>query len=84
MDNGIGDFNHVGNGDAQATSPGALNGGSVDATVEDKSISDRIAALELVVSQQADELLCLKTALADVCTYHDIGLFLLTYRTKLF
>ena len=72
MNNGMDDFNHVGNGNLQFTSPGVSNGGSVDATAEDKSISDRIAALELFVSQQADELLCLKTALADVCTHHDI------------
>ena len=63
----MGDFNHVGNGDALVTSPGVSNGGSVEAAGGDNSTSDRIAALELVVSQQADDLLCLKTALADVC-----------------
>ncbi len=31
-----------------------------------KSDADRIAALELQVSQQADDILCLKTAFAEV------------------
>ncbi|XP_075239148.1 echinoderm microtubule-associated protein-like 2 isoform X2 [Convolutriloba macropyga] len=55
------------NGSNSALSPSAQSdSGTSSGSQNGKSDQERIAALELQVSQQADELLCLKTAFAQV------------------
>ncbi|XP_063715039.1 echinoderm microtubule-associated protein-like 2 isoform X3 [Symsagittifera roscoffensis] len=60
----LGNGTHQLNGNGNGLSPSGISDSTSSGA--GKSEAERIAALELLVSQQADELLCLKTAYAEM------------------